>query len=176
MTIKGKVSEAQKAAQKKYDQEKTKVISIKYTPVDMEQYEDLKAYLNTTGDSANGVIKDLIFKFLQKRKQYSHSRIYDMKYRSASKLAEPQLYQPYVKIKPETLEYLHQNIRREGTDELLEEYRKIAEKDAIEFYTEKFNRFVEMRIKRFVRENPNYDKRGKAFEAIRLLSVYPPKI
>ena len=31
-----KVSEAQKAAQKRYDQEKTKMLSVKYTPVDMK--------------------------------------------------------------------------------------------------------------------------------------------
>lgn len=59
-----KVSEAQKAAQKRYDQEKTKMLSVKYTPVDMEDYEKLKEYLTESGESANWLIKELIHNFL----------------------------------------------------------------------------------------------------------------
>ena len=39
--IRNIVSESQKAAQKKYDQ-KTKMVSIKYTPLDMNEYQRLK--------------------------------------------------------------------------------------------------------------------------------------
>ena len=39
---KTKISEAQKAAQKKYDK-KTKIISVKYTPTDMDKYERMKS-------------------------------------------------------------------------------------------------------------------------------------
>ena len=60
--IKNTVSDAQKAAQKKYDQ-KTKTVSIKYTPVDMEDYKRLKMYLDKTGKSTNGFIKELINDF-----------------------------------------------------------------------------------------------------------------
>lgn len=60
---KGKISEAQKAAQKKYDA-KTKTISIKYTPADMRDYEELADYLKQTGQSANGFIKKLVKEFL----------------------------------------------------------------------------------------------------------------
>lgn len=51
--IKNTVSDAQKAAQKKYDQ-KTKTVSIKYTPADMEDYERLKSYIDETGKNING--------------------------------------------------------------------------------------------------------------------------
>lgn len=61
--IRNMVSESQKAAQKKYDQ-KTKMISIKYTPSDMNEYMRLKSYLNKTGQSTNAFIKTLIINFL----------------------------------------------------------------------------------------------------------------
>lgn len=62
-----KVSESQKAAQKKYDQ-KTKMISVKYTPVDMDEYERLKTYLGKTGKSTNKFIKDLVNDFFESGK------------------------------------------------------------------------------------------------------------
>ena len=62
--IKNTVSDAQKAAQKRYDQ-KTKTVSIKYTPADMEDYERLKRYIDETGKSTNGFIKDLINDFFE---------------------------------------------------------------------------------------------------------------
>ena len=60
--IRNIVSESQKAAQKKYDQ-KTKMVSIKYTPSDMNEYQRLKNYLDSTGQSTNGFIKKLINDF-----------------------------------------------------------------------------------------------------------------
>lgn len=59
---KNKVSESQKAAQKKYD-EKTKSISIKYTPADMEDFNRMDEYIKRTGQSTNGFIKKLIKEF-----------------------------------------------------------------------------------------------------------------
>ena len=61
---KNTVSYAQKAEQKKYDQ-KTKMISIKYTPSDMDEYNRLKNYLDRTGQSKNGFIKSLINNFFE---------------------------------------------------------------------------------------------------------------
>ena len=58
------ISNAQKAAQKKYDQ-KTKMISIKYTPSDMNEYQRLKNYLDKTGQSTNKFIKNLINNFFE---------------------------------------------------------------------------------------------------------------
>ncbi|MCD7807537.1 MAG: hypothetical protein LUH19_09415 [Lachnospiraceae bacterium] len=63
-----KVSEAQKAAQKKYD-EKTKVISVKYTPVDMADYEKMRSFLDESGQSANQFIKSLIHDYLDPEKK-----------------------------------------------------------------------------------------------------------
>lgn len=61
----GKVSEAQKGYQKKYDQ-KTKMVSVKYTPADMADYERMTAYLERTGQSTNSFIKKLINAFFEK--------------------------------------------------------------------------------------------------------------
>ena len=51
-----KISDAQKAAQKRYDQ-KTHMISIKYTPKDEDEYYMLQNYLSHSGESANKFIK-----------------------------------------------------------------------------------------------------------------------
>lgn len=60
----GKVSEAQKGYQKKYDQ-KTKMVSVKYTPADMADYERMTAYLERTGQSTNSFIKKLVNAFFE---------------------------------------------------------------------------------------------------------------
>ena len=60
----GKVSEAQKGYQKKYDQ-KTKMVSVKYTPADMADYERMTAYLERTGQSTNSFIKSLVNAFFE---------------------------------------------------------------------------------------------------------------
>lgn len=46
-------------SQKTYNS-KCHYFSIKYTPVESDQAEKLKAYLKKTGQSANSYIKDLI--------------------------------------------------------------------------------------------------------------------
>ncbi len=63
-----KISAAQKTAQKKYD-EKTKMLSIKYTPVDMADYEKLRAHLEENGLSANQFIKGLIHDYFDPEKK-----------------------------------------------------------------------------------------------------------
>lgn len=57
----------QKDYQRKYD-EKTKTISIKYVLSDMKDYDRLKDYLERTGKSANGFIKELINDFFEHKK------------------------------------------------------------------------------------------------------------
>ena len=57
----------QKDYQRKYD-EKTKTISIKYVLSDMKDYNRLKDYLDRTGKSANGFIKELINDFFEHKK------------------------------------------------------------------------------------------------------------
>ncbi len=52
--VKKTISNAQKAAQKKYDQ-KTKMVSIKYTLSEMSEYQRLKNYIDRTGQSMNEI-------------------------------------------------------------------------------------------------------------------------
>lgn len=63
-----KTTAAQKSAQKKYD-EKTKMLSIKYTPVDMADYEKMRVYLEENGLSANQFIKGLIHDYFNPQKK-----------------------------------------------------------------------------------------------------------
>ena len=71
---KTKISEAQKAAQKKYDK-KTKIISVKYTPADMDKYERMKSYLERTGKSCNSFIKELIDDFFSDKYSITEKKI-----------------------------------------------------------------------------------------------------
>ncbi len=67
--------ERQRAYQKKYDK-KTKMISVKYVKSDMGDYNRLKQYLEQTGKSANGFIKELIKDFFERKKyEMNDSRI-----------------------------------------------------------------------------------------------------
>lgn len=67
------MSEAQKRAQKKYDK-KSKVVSIKYTPADMENYEKLKLYLSQTNQSMNGFMKMLVKNHFRKLKEVNDEK------------------------------------------------------------------------------------------------------
>ena len=93
--IKNTVSDAQKAAQKKYDQ-KTKTVSIKYTPADMEDYERLKKYIDKTGKSINGFIKKLVNDFFDS----GNGEIYETVIEK--RLHSTQSYYNYVNIKMDT--------------------------------------------------------------------------
>lgn len=67
----------QKDYQRKYD-EKTKTISIKYVLSDMKDYNRLKDYLDRTGKSANGFIKELINDFFEhKNYEMNDKRVSD---------------------------------------------------------------------------------------------------
>lgn len=57
----------QREYQHNYDK-KTKTISIKYVLSDMKDYHRLKNYLDSTGKSANGFIKELINDFFEHEK------------------------------------------------------------------------------------------------------------
>lgn len=53
-------------SQKTYNS-KCHYFSVKYTPVESDQAEKLKAYLKKTGQSANSYIKDLIKRDLENK-------------------------------------------------------------------------------------------------------------
>ena len=59
----------QKGYQQKYDK-KTKMISVKYVKHDMDDYDRFKEYLERTGQSANGFIKELIKDFFASGRSY----------------------------------------------------------------------------------------------------------
>lgn len=59
----------QKEYQQKYDK-KTKMISVKYVKHDMDDYDRFKEYLERTGQSANGFIKELIKDFFVSGRSY----------------------------------------------------------------------------------------------------------
>ena len=59
--------ERQREYQKRYDK-KTKMISVKYALSEMEDYDRFMEYLEKTGRSANGFIKELINDFFEKEK------------------------------------------------------------------------------------------------------------
>lgn len=54
----------QKEYQERYDK-KTQMVNIKYVLKDMDEYDELKRYLERTKQSANGFIKALIRNFLE---------------------------------------------------------------------------------------------------------------
>ena len=57
----------QKDYQKKYDK-KTKTISVKYALHEMDDYDRMMKYLDKTGKSVNGFIKELINDFFEHNK------------------------------------------------------------------------------------------------------------
>lgn len=63
----------QKEYQKNYDK-KTKMISVKYALHEMDDYDRLMNYLERTGKSANGFIKELINDFFEHKKYEMNDR------------------------------------------------------------------------------------------------------
>lgn len=163
----GKVSETQKAAQKRYDK-KTKMVSLKYTPKDIDQYERLQKYLKESNESANGFIKNLIMDFLS---QDETNR--DMVYKIAkkNKTTDSDICYPFKGIKEQNIQYLYEHFDRGYVNEMLEKYKhrtinKIQEENA-----NKFNEWVEHRLKVLVENNPKLSIEGKSFEMLRLFNI-----
>ncbi|MBC5688693.1 hypothetical protein H8S37_07080 [Mediterraneibacter sp. NSJ-55] len=61
------LTEKQKEYQKRYDK-KIKMISVKYTKSDMNDYHRLKEYLKKTGKTTNSFIKELVNDFFEHEK------------------------------------------------------------------------------------------------------------
>lgn len=118
---KNKISLAQRASQKKYDQ-KTKMISVKYTPFDMKDYDRVKNYLDKTGQSTNGFIKSLINNFFetgQDKIQASNKKktnpVIDKRFESIE-------HTPFSYIDEENIQYLYNKFGEEGMNKILNEY------------------------------------------------------
>lgn len=109
---------AQKVAQKKYDQ-KTKMVSIKYTPVDMSEYRKLKNYLDESNQSANSFIKDLIKNFFE---NIGKNRMLLNWNENEKKQNEPFEYFPYSYIEAENLQFLRDTFGEKTTNKILDEF------------------------------------------------------
>lgn len=121
--IKNTISDAQKAAQKKYDQ-KTKMVSIKYTPTDMKDYERLKTYLDKTGKSTNKFIKELVNNFFDSEKGEIYENVIE------KGLHSTQSYYNYVNIKMDKIKPLSDYFGEIIIRSILREYESIL-KDAM---------------------------------------------
>lgn len=166
----GKVSDAQKAAQKRYDRDKTKMVSIKYTPLDMNDYDRLKEYLNESGETANRLIKELIHQFLESSNKKSVNFVSGN--RTANKYNEGIIIYPFQEIKKENIEYLYSNFTREDVEYLLKQYRKMLIKKIVIENGQKFNEWIEKRIRIMVVENIKLSTEGKGYELLRLFDRY----
>lgn len=123
--IKNTVSDAQKAAQKKYDQ-KTKTVSIKYTPADMEDYERLKRYIDETGKSTNGFIKQLVNDFFesgQDRKPVEDKAITPLQ----KKRQKQEEYYPYYYVSSDGIQFFYDKFGESIADNILDEFEGIIE-------------------------------------------------
>lgn len=116
--IKNTVSDAQKVAQKKYDQ-KTKTVSIKYTPADMEDYERLKSYIDETGKSINGFIKKLVNDFFDSGNGEIYKTVIE------KRLHSTQSYYNYVNIKMDKVQPLSDYFGELIVRMMLREYDRI---------------------------------------------------
>lgn len=121
--IKNTVSDAQKAAQKKYDQ-KTKTVSIKYTPADMEDYERLKRYIDETGKSTNGFIKELVNDFFesgQDQKPIEDKAITPLQ----KKRQKQEEYYPYYNVSSDGIQFFYDKFEESIADNILDEFECI---------------------------------------------------
>ena len=125
--IRNIVSESQKAAQKKYDQ-KTKMVSIKYTPSDMNEYQRLKNYLDSTGQSTNGFIKKLINDFFESGQDKNNAQnIPKDPVQEKRRIKEE--YYPCSWIDAESIQFFYDRFGQKAMDEVIKEYLDIVNFD-----------------------------------------------
>lgn len=129
---KKKISDAQKRAQKKYDT-KTKTIAIKYTPANMDEYEQLMQYLSETNQNKNKFIKNLIREFLYTVNE--NKNVSNVK----EKRDEAKLYYPFANF----------DMRNIRLIEMANKYNNRID------YLEEFNNRLEIDIKNLI-ENKSY--------------------
>lgn len=169
---KKKISDAQRAAQKKYDK-KTKMISIKYTPADMDEYEKLQQFLEKSNQSANKFIKNVIYDYLQENEKDQIMNGDDInRFERSTKHNENEkyMYNPFEGIKEKNIQYLYDHFESDIVNTLFDEYRIRTLYNMKKVNTEKFNHWVENRIKILVERNPKLSKAGKGMELLRLFN------
>ena len=139
-----KISHSQKAAQKRYDQ-KTKMVSVKYTLSEMEDYIQLKEYLGKTNQSMNGFIKGLIKSYFASGKGTIYERPLE------NKLHDTRTYDNYKNITWDDIQPLIDRLGKLQTQVLLSRYERIFEDAVIakrEEYETKMLIWIEEVVKR----------------------------
>lgn len=120
---------SQKDYQKKYDK-KTKMISIKYVLSDMDDYDRLMNYLERTGKSANGFIKELINDFFEHKKyEMNEERIAD--------------YFKDYNVSEELLDNLKKTVGSDKFDIIMDIYKSTIESELYDAYMGKGDSFDE---------------------------------
>lgn len=119
------ISNAQKAAQKKYDQ-KTKMVSIKYTPSNMNEYQRLKNYLNKTGQSTNKFIKTVINNFFDSGQDQIFS---ERKVKSPieERTEIQKKFYPYCEVYYDDLQFLYDIFGQKTMDRIFCEFEDIID-------------------------------------------------
>lgn len=128
-----KVSDSQKAAQKKYDQ-KTKTLTIKYTPANIIEYEQLKSYLDRTGNNVNSFIKGLVKEFFDKGRDIIAPRILNPVDKKRNEGTE---WFPFSYIDRDNVQILYDLFGENTMEKVLGEYFSIIEYDINNMFEEK---------------------------------------
>lgn len=118
-----KVSDSQKQAQKRYDK-KIKMVSVKYTLSEMEEYTQLKEYLEKTNQSMNGFVKGLIRSYFASGQGTIYKRPLE------KKLHNTRTYHNYKNITIDDVQPLIDYFGKTQTQILLSQYERIFE-DAV---------------------------------------------
>lgn len=116
-----KISDSQREAQRRYDQ-KTKMVSVKYTLSELEEYMQLKEYLTKTNQSMNGFVKKLIREYFASGKGEIYERPLE------EKLHRTQTYYNYKNIGIDDVQPLIDCLGESVTRILLSRYEIIFEK------------------------------------------------
>lgn len=152
--------ERQRGYQKKYDR-KTKMISVKYVLSDMDDYSRLKKYLEQTGKSVNGFIKELINDFFEKEK-------YDLNRR---RIAD---YFVNYNVSEELLARLKETVGNDKYQIIMEYYRDCISDELDSVYNDKGDVFDEW-IEKFLSDiecgEINIDVPEKEFREIIDISI-----
>lgn len=101
------------------------MVSIKYTPADMEDYERLKIYLDRTGKSTNKFIKELVNDFFNSGKGEIYETVIE------KKLHSTQSYYNYVNISMDSMKPLIDYFGIVLTKQVLNVYDKILKDEII---------------------------------------------
>ena len=104
------------------------MVSIKYTPSDMNEYQRLKNYLDSTGQSTNGFIKKLINDFFESGQDKNNAQnIPKDPVQEKRRIKEE--YYPCSWIDAESIQFFYDRFGQKAMDEVIKEYLDIVNFD-----------------------------------------------